>query len=85
MKFGEPLRIECKNVKRKRKSSKKALVEKNQNIIGFLKQDDKIAEKRTDENLEQAILDEMKGAVKRRRLDGSLGELAIGEDGHVNV
>ena len=51
IKFGEPIRIECKNVKRKRKCSKKALVEKNQNIIGFLKQDDKIAEKNIDENL----------------------------------
>lgn len=69
MKFGEPLRIECKNVKRKRKSAKKALVEKNQNIIGFLKQDEKIAEK-INENLEEAILEEMKGVVKRRKLDG---------------
>lgn len=31
------------------------------------------------------MLDEMKGAVKRRKLDGSLGELAIGEDGQVNM
>ena len=82
MKFGEPIRLECKNAKRKKKSTKK-LVEKNQNIIGFLKQDEKIAEKTINENMDQAILDERGTAAKRRKLDGPLGELPVGDDGQI--